>query len=292
MGVSAYLRFCKCQHIPPLPASELTLRYFCAHISKRLSSQTIKVYLAGIRLYHLEHGYSDPTTDTPLLSYLCTGIRRSLRKKARTRSPITFSNLRALKSQLSLSTFSSHDKLLYWAAFTLAFYGFLRVSEYSCPTTSKFDKAKHLLRDDVTLSDSSFSVTLKCSKTDRFGTSHTILVGATGSSTCPVRAMSKFLTLRQYGPSGPLFTLSSGVYLTRSSVSATMKSLLRTAGINPETFSSHSLRIGAATAAAEAGLPDHLIKTLGRWHSHAYQTYIRTSPEVLLKAAKRITQAQ
>ncbi len=107
-----------------------------------------------------------------------------------------------------------------------------------------------------------------------------------------VRAMSKFLTLRQYGPSGPLFTLSSGVYLTRSSVSPTMKSLLRTAGINPETFSNHSLRIGAATAAAEAGLPDRLIKTLGRWHSHAYQTYIRTSPEVLLKAAKRITQAQ
>ena len=33
---------------------------------------------------------------------------------------------------------------------------------------------------------------------------------------------------------------------------------------------------GGATTAAARGVPDHLIKTLGRWSSDAYQIYIRT----------------
>ena len=118
------------------------------------------------------------------------------------------------------------------------------------------------------------------------------LIGSTGSSTCPVKAMHKFLVSRRLYSHGPLFTFSSGDFLTRSAISTTTKSLLSAAGIDPGAYSSHSYRIGAATAAAEAGLPDHLIKTLGRWRSTAYQGDIRTSPEVLLKAAKQITQAQ
>ena len=291
-GTAAFTRFCHKHGIPPLPASELTLRYFCTHLSKSVSYQTIKVYLAAIRLLHLEHGFEDPTRDTPLLTYLCIGIRRSGRSTNTTRLPITIPLLRVIKHQLSTSTLPAQAKLLYWAAFTLAFYGFLRASEYSCPTHSKFTNTRHLLLRDISITTNSLSVHLKRSKSDRFGKSATVLVGATGSSTCPVRAMHKFLTARQAQPSGPLFTFTSGKFLTRSDISRTTKRLLRAAGIDPVRYSSHSYRIGAATAAADAGLPDHLIKTLGRWRSSAYQTYIHTSPDMLCKVARLITQAQ
>ena len=42
----------------------------------QVSYKTIKVYLAGIRLEHLERGLEDPTKDE-LLHLLCTGIKRS-----------------------------------------------------------------------------------------------------------------------------------------------------------------------------------------------------------------------
>ena len=66
-------------------------------LCEMVSYPTIKVYLAGIRLLHIEHGYEDPTKDVPLLTYLCTGIRHSGKKNSRTRLPITISHLHAIK---------------------------------------------------------------------------------------------------------------------------------------------------------------------------------------------------
>ena len=74
-GVRSYLTFCTGYGINPLPASELTLRYFCTELSATVSHATLKVYLAGVRLLHIEQFFPDPLRDVPLLHYLCTGIR-------------------------------------------------------------------------------------------------------------------------------------------------------------------------------------------------------------------------
>ena len=65
--------------------------------------------------------------------------------------------------------------------------------------------------------------------------------------------------------------------LTRPVFTQHVQRALSEAGI-PDSgrYMSHSFRIGAATTAAEAGVPAWLIKTMGRWSSDAYQVYIRT----------------
>ena len=130
-GVRSYLQFCNSYHIPPFPASSLTLRYFCTYTAQRVSYKTIKVYLSGIRLEHLERGHSDPTND-PLLHLLCKGIKRCQGDTSRQRLPITINILKLLKTQLHNSgNYSIVEKRLLWSAFTLAFYAFLRASEFT-----------------------------------------------------------------------------------------------------------------------------------------------------------------
>ena len=87
--------------------------------------------------------------------------------------------------------------------------------------------------------------------------------------------------------SGPLFYFQSGRFLTRSSVTHLLQDSARSAGLPNENLKGHSFRIGAASAAA-AGLPDWLIKMLGRWSSDCYQLYIRTQESVLLSATPKM----
>ena len=283
----AYLTLCQKYAIEPLPASELTLRYFCTELSHSLSYPTIKVYLAGVRLFHIENHVADPTKEAPLLHYLCTAIRRHKGDRTPTRHPITLPLLRAIKTELSnRDSLVSSDKALYWAAFTLAFYGFLRASEYTSPTPTHFIRQLHLLRENVTVHKDAMEILIKGSKTDQFRKSTTLHLPTLGTATCPVRAMKKFLERSRNRSTLPLFTFHNGTFLTRRDVSTMTKSLLAGLVNDASPYSSHSYRIGAATTAAAAGLPDSQIQTLGRWRSSAYKSYIRIAPESLQKATK------
>ena len=126
---------------------------------------------------------------------------------------------------------------------------------------------------------STIRLTLHRAKTDPFDSGTAIFLGKTGHAyLCPVLA---YLS-RHPGPSsGPLLIHEDGQPLTRDQFVRLLKDALSICGIDCKGYSGHSFRIGAATAAAQAGIPYHLIKTLGRWESEAYQTYIRTPSSIL-----------
>ena len=86
---------------------------------------------------------------------------------------------------------------------------------------------------------------------------------------------------------GPLFRHETGLPLTRSSLVTWLKDAVARLGLEGN-YSGHSFRIGAATTAAAVVIPDHLIKTLGRWLSDAYQLYIQTSPRCYRRGDARL----
>ena len=253
------------------------------------------VYLAAIRHGHLERGYQDPLIDKPLLDYLCNGIRRHQGCQTRARLPLTPSLLIDLRTALNHSrAINSYDKLAMWAAITLGFYGFLRAGEFTTNHTHQYQTSRHLLLKDITLATDSYAIVIKGSKTDQDRRSVKVMVGATGTTTCPVRAMRDFLKAASHRRSAPLFTLSAGQYLTRAKLTSSLRSLLEATGLTPEQatqYSSHSLRIGAATEAAAAGLPTWLIQSAGRWRSDTYRRYIHPPSQALLSVAPALARS-
>ena len=69
--------------------------------------------------------------------------------------------------------------------------------------------------------------------------------------------------------------------MDRQSLNNTIKLLAQNVGLNEDHFSTYSFRIGVATTASAAGVPDCLIRTLGHWSSDAYQLYVQTPNSTL-----------
>ena len=115
---------------------------------------------------------------------------------------------------------------------------------------------------------------IKQSKTDPFRQGVDVYVGATRKAVCQVDALLRYLEVRS-STAGPLFIHTDGIPLTRASLVSRLKQALCQVGIQPDAFNGHSFRIGAATTAAQRGMEDSLIQTLGRWKSDAYKLYIK-----------------
>ena len=94
-----------------------------------------------------------------------------------------------------------------------------------------------------------------------------------------VAALLAYLKFRGSQP-GPLFQWQSGTPKTR--FVEEVRVVLEAAHLPAKDFAGHSFRIGAATTAALAGLPDSAIQTLGHWKSSAYLLYIQMEPQKLV----------
>ena len=114
-----------------------------------------------------------------------------------------------------------------------------------------------------------------------------VALGATHTSICPVAAILDYLNARG-GKAGPLFILQGGAPLTRSSFVTRVQAALIAASLPGKEFNGHSFRIGAATTANQAGVPETTIKVLGRWNSLVYQQYIRPSQEQLAPVSQAL----
>ena len=99
---------------------------------------------------------------------------------------------------------------------------------------------------------------IKCAKTDPFRQGHTIRLGLSGKEVCAVKALLLHLHWRE-GDAAPLFHHTTGLPLTRATLTTRLKTTVGQAGLKGN-FSCHCFRIGAATSAAAAGIPDPLKK--------------------------------
>lgn len=284
-GVSRYLSYCREVGRAALPTNEELISGFVAKLAKeKLTYASIQTYLSAIRHHHIASGLGDPKIfQMSRLEYILKGIRReaahsSAMKRSRDRQPLTPHSMKKLFEEWKKLPVVSDAKML-WAAACLAYFGFLRVGEFTSPTTKTFDKNAHLSMTDITVDNPAeptmLFVRLKQSKTDQLRHGVTIVLGKSHKfPLCPLSAMLGYLVVRGRSE-GPLFMWKDGTFLTRANFVTAVKEACVTAGLDAANFNGHSFRIGAATTAASRGMEDCMIKTLGRWESDSYQRYIK-----------------
>ena len=286
-----YINFCHAHGLQVLPLTSQTTILFMTHLATSgLAYRTLKIYLAGIIRMHIEAGYSNTIRDDCLLQCTLKGIKRIHGEVANTRLPITIEVMRILKDSLMKSNnYTKPDKHMLWAAYTLAFFAFLRVSEFTAPSSSRFDPVNTLLGSDVNI-NKDLEVNIKMSKTDPFRQGCSITVAPSGSEICAVEAFKTYCAFRPLINHLPAFQFVDGRFLTRQALGDSIRDLLTSAKVpNVHQYTTHSFRSGAATTAAEVNLPDWLIKALGRWRSDSYQVYIKTPKTVLRSVPSRLT---
>ena len=258
-----------------LPNSVDEVAKFVAFLSLRgLAASTIATYLSGLAFFLKTNGVTD-YTDNFLVKKLVRGIKLE-RKRADTRLPITLDILTKVVANLDFVAFSKFESCLFKAAFTLAFFAFLRVGEITGG-----GQLSHALKiQDIKFKEvggyAGMSIHLRSSKTDQLGQGVTLFLAKThDAALCPVKFMEGYLNIRPAWP-GQLFIHYDGAPLTRYQFSRVLsKAISFTEGLPISRFTSHSFRIGAATCAAMMGFSNEQIQEWGRWNSNCFKGYIR-----------------
>ena len=158
------------------------------------------------------------------------------------------------------------------AVFLLAYHGCFRIGELC-----KSKDLSHTIKLDNVLFINSpvthLEITLNSFKHSKSPSTFSI-PPSPDSDFCPIRALLHYLKIRPPGL-GPLFLTETGSPLNRVTVSKILKSSLANLGLQPDSFDTHSFRVGRATDLALSGASDSLIREAGRWSSNAFQKYLR-----------------
>ena len=174
-----YIQFCNQYGLQILPASENTILLYIAHMYlKSLKASTMKVYLASIRMLHIEsnHCHSFESNSRVQLAVRAVQMGQAPPKR---KLPITLSILSRIYDIIQ-NKLSDYNVLLIWAAMSVGHFGCMRSGEFTVNTT--FNSKIHLSRSDVMFFHSPphnkyVKIHIKTSKTDVANHGVDIIIG-------------------------------------------------------------------------------------------------------------------
>ena len=184
---------------------------------------------------------------------------------------------------------------VYKAAFLLAFFAFLRLSNIAPVTPKSFDPTRHFLRCDVIFGPPGAHVILKWAKAMQSSSKHQVIQIPLirNSPLCPVSALKVLLQSTPAPKSAPLFLLPrpSGLsVLTSPMLSSSLSNLLSSLGLNPAHYGFHSFRRSGVSWAADHNVPLQNLKAHGGWSSSAINCHLKHTPKAASTVASTFQQ--
>ena len=297
-GVKAWFSFC--EDVMGVPANRpldpttttlwekledewLAMRFVCALVQERgISPTSAGQYFSCVQGWHgREHGIKlAGGLKLERLPQMLKGLKRVIGEVPKElRRAVAPQALRAAMDLVLDPKVPAHANMR--AALATALQGLLRSAEY----TNKRGRADKytLMRSDVhELSPERMIMMMHPCKNMHHlgGKTCPLVVGGGGEH---VDAVAEMLNLFAVDPvsaeaakTTPLFRdPSTNTPLRYDTINALIKDLMQRVGESAEGFSTHSLRIGGATALFARGATETIIRTMGRWSSDLHRLYVR-----------------
>lgn len=257
---------------PPVPH----VTTFIAYLSlKNKAYSTVNCYVSAINFKSKLQAGSQFSQNF-LVQKMLEGLKRS-KKSQDSRLPISEKLLFRIINKLEAICCSKYEAHLFASAFSLAFYGLLRVGEV---VLNKAWQAHQVIGpNNILLKNEGgkevAELRLPFTKTDQYGVGARVKILQTNTNYCPIRLLKLYLQQRP-NTGGQLYCHFGGNPVTRYQFAAVLNKALKALGIkDSDSFRTHSFRIGCASDLFEKGTSEQEIMRLGRWKSNAFQGYIR-----------------
>lgn len=262
-----YVTFSVYYGFDPLSPSSTDVCLYTQFLKNSFSAPTtIKNYLSGVKTWLGEHGGDLSSFSSFEFHQLSSGLAKRSRHVPQRAAPLTWAHLRIIANFLDTTPgvpLSAKPCLL------IGFHTFLRAGNLLSPTISSWGGAHTIRTKDISLSDEGIHISV-CStktKTDPSAVT-TVIPWLSDHLFCPATSWFKYQQRVKPWTLGPAFLTDAGLPLTARHLVGFMRLALKDVkDIDPARVSMHSLRRGAAQAAALDGLSIASIKERGMWKS-------------------------
>jgi site-specific recombinase XerD len=280
----------KYPEIDALPAQPNHVILYITHLAEKAGSfSSINQFLSALSWAHNLQGLASPVKD-PVVTEVINGIKRKLACPTLRKEPFSADNMKnlvLLMRPVSLTDVRNTTLMV------IAFVAFLR-----------FEEVTNIRIQDITFHAEHVEINIPKAKTDQLRQGNSLVIASTGGVTCPVTLLARYMKMaglkQQKHNSSFLFTriifknkklqlFHANKPMSYSNVRDMVKVKAQQLGLDPKSFSTHSMRSGGATAAAAAGTDERLMQKHGRWAvSSSKDRYIVDALDKRLEVSKRL----
>jgi site-specific recombinase XerD len=253
------------------------MRYTVTDRPRKLSRTTVCQNIPSAISDHFRYTEGKRPTDSELIKQLKKSIERTVPKTVRDKLPVTMTMLQDFVASMELTKASIRDVFM---AILMTF-AMLRTSE-----------VVQLRKEDIESDSDSLTLLIRRSKTDQSGEGAQVVISETRTCICPLKWYRIFCGVRNPHATFLFHRMGTSKDMDSPLSTATpnfvIKRLIKSIGLDPSLYGSHSCRKGGCTTAVEAGSDIRLIAKHGRWKSDAINVYIKDSKETKLSVTRKM----
>jgi integrase len=243
--------WCAANELTSMPAAPYTVQlYFVQYTAATLDddgvvrlvrrASSLDPHLGAIRWAHRKAGHPTPTSDRSVKALMGT-LRTAHQPAAKKARPLRIEDMERIYANPEARNYPSFERA--WTAITFGFFGCFRGGEVMATRV-----------ENLTFTAAGVLVFVPRSKGDQFGQGEWVGIARRDGDICPVRQLEAWVSALPEGTEW-LFpsTRKLGSHLTLKWLSNDIAGVCGYAFDDVSGFSTHSLRRGFCTSAAEAG---------------------------------------